>query len=396
MGSNPTICPHCEAPNTVETDEGVWQCEECGHEFSAAASEEPTDQDESMDSGPTAAEELVCPKCGADLDVPDGVTVLKCRSCGSKLRLRETESVRALASMEGGSGSANASGAGKNVRLAKRLRANPSSSAIAAQSKTAAGRGISRKQWALVAAVVAVGVGYCAWAAYSSYANSHPGWSPFNSTPNNSSAENSVQRAITEFVNETQTRGLGPDDLFAEFQRRVLGSTEIGKLPPGSSALRRSNAMEQLFKSSEFDAFKQRRNELVDARRTSGDLRLRAQIVTKKFMIGKPLADDAGKLQVVDENLRAAILVVPSDVAAKLQYGWVTVRVIPDDELEIVTYNGYGTPMGSRYLPQFEYTKQESVPVEDANKADKECERQEAVYKEARQRFAGLLLGAAR
>ena len=47
-------------------------------------------------------ESLVCPHCGADLDVPDGVSILKCRFCGSKLQLRETGSVRALALIERG------------------------------------------------------------------------------------------------------------------------------------------------------------------------------------------------------------------------------------------------------------------------------------------------------
>jgi hypothetical protein len=50
----------------------------------------------------TAVDSLECPHCGADLDVPDGVSILKCRYCGSKLQLRETGSVRALALIERG------------------------------------------------------------------------------------------------------------------------------------------------------------------------------------------------------------------------------------------------------------------------------------------------------
>lgn len=50
----------------------------------------------------SAVESLVCPHCGADLDVPDGVSILKCRFCGAKLQLKETGSVRALALIERG------------------------------------------------------------------------------------------------------------------------------------------------------------------------------------------------------------------------------------------------------------------------------------------------------
>ncbi|MBX3472856.1 MAG: hypothetical protein KF754_00545 [Planctomycetes bacterium] len=50
----------------------------------------------------SAFESLVCPHCGADLDVPEGVSILKCRFCGSKLQLKETGSVRALALIERG------------------------------------------------------------------------------------------------------------------------------------------------------------------------------------------------------------------------------------------------------------------------------------------------------
>lgn len=47
-------------------------------------------------------ESLQCPKCGADLDLPEGVTRLKCKFCGSSLELRETASVRALALLQAG------------------------------------------------------------------------------------------------------------------------------------------------------------------------------------------------------------------------------------------------------------------------------------------------------
>lgn len=47
---------------------------------------------------------LICPKCGADLDVPEGIEVLRCRYCGSKLQLRETGTVRALALIQDGIG----------------------------------------------------------------------------------------------------------------------------------------------------------------------------------------------------------------------------------------------------------------------------------------------------
>lgn len=52
----------------------------------------------------SAVESLLCPHCGADLDVPDGVTVLRCKYCGSKLQLKESGSVRALALIEKGLG----------------------------------------------------------------------------------------------------------------------------------------------------------------------------------------------------------------------------------------------------------------------------------------------------
>lgn len=39
---------------------------------------------------------LVCPQCGADLDVPEGVSILRCKFCGTKSKLKETDSVRAL------------------------------------------------------------------------------------------------------------------------------------------------------------------------------------------------------------------------------------------------------------------------------------------------------------
>lgn len=39
---------------------------------------------------------LSCPKCGASLDVPDGVEALSCKFCGSRSIVRETASIRAL------------------------------------------------------------------------------------------------------------------------------------------------------------------------------------------------------------------------------------------------------------------------------------------------------------
>ncbi len=52
----------------------------------------------------SAVESLVCPHCGADLEIPDGVSFLRCNYCGSKLQLKETGSVRALALIEKGLG----------------------------------------------------------------------------------------------------------------------------------------------------------------------------------------------------------------------------------------------------------------------------------------------------
>lgn len=47
-------------------------------------------------------EALDCPHCGAPLDIPEGVTRLKCRYCASTLELRENESVRALVLLQAG------------------------------------------------------------------------------------------------------------------------------------------------------------------------------------------------------------------------------------------------------------------------------------------------------
>jgi DNA-directed RNA polymerase subunit RPC12/RpoP/uncharacterized protein YjeT (DUF2065 family) len=43
---------------------------------------------------------LICPKCGADLDVPDGVEIFRCQYCGSKCRVKSSGSVRGLALLE--------------------------------------------------------------------------------------------------------------------------------------------------------------------------------------------------------------------------------------------------------------------------------------------------------
>ncbi len=45
---------------------------------------------------------LICPKCGADLDVPDGVEVFRCQYCGSKCQVKSSGSVRGLALLEAG------------------------------------------------------------------------------------------------------------------------------------------------------------------------------------------------------------------------------------------------------------------------------------------------------
>jgi len=45
---------------------------------------------------------LICPKCGADLDVPDGVEVFRCQYCGSKCQVKASGSVRGLALLEAG------------------------------------------------------------------------------------------------------------------------------------------------------------------------------------------------------------------------------------------------------------------------------------------------------
>lgn len=50
----------------------------------------------------SAVESLACPNCSADLDVPDGVSILKCRYCGSKLQVRESANARGLALLERG------------------------------------------------------------------------------------------------------------------------------------------------------------------------------------------------------------------------------------------------------------------------------------------------------
>ncbi|MBK9975391.1 MAG: hypothetical protein IPP14_11530 [Planctomycetes bacterium] len=48
----------------------------------------------------TSVDALICPHCAASIDVPDGVTRLKCRFCGSTLELRETGSARGLALLQ--------------------------------------------------------------------------------------------------------------------------------------------------------------------------------------------------------------------------------------------------------------------------------------------------------
>ena len=45
---------------------------------------------------------LVCPKCGADLDVPEEVSVFRCTYCGSKVQLVESSNVRGLKLLEEG------------------------------------------------------------------------------------------------------------------------------------------------------------------------------------------------------------------------------------------------------------------------------------------------------
>ena len=46
-----------------------------------------------------AFEPLICPNCGADIDVPEGATVMRCTYCSSKLQLKDSGSVRALVLM---------------------------------------------------------------------------------------------------------------------------------------------------------------------------------------------------------------------------------------------------------------------------------------------------------
>src|SRR5690606_34409721 len=46
-----------------------------------------------------AFEPLICPNCGADIDVPEGATVMRCSYCSSKLQLKDSGSVRALVLM---------------------------------------------------------------------------------------------------------------------------------------------------------------------------------------------------------------------------------------------------------------------------------------------------------
>lgn len=48
------------------------------------------------------AEPLICPRCGADLDVPDGVEIFRCQYCGSKCQVKTSGSVRGLALLEAG------------------------------------------------------------------------------------------------------------------------------------------------------------------------------------------------------------------------------------------------------------------------------------------------------
>lgn len=45
---------------------------------------------------------LVCPRCGADLDVPTELTVFRCSFCGSKVELRQSDNVRGLKLIEEG------------------------------------------------------------------------------------------------------------------------------------------------------------------------------------------------------------------------------------------------------------------------------------------------------
>jgi len=45
---------------------------------------------------------LICPKCGADLDVPDGIEVFRCQYCGSKCQIKASGSIRGLALIQTG------------------------------------------------------------------------------------------------------------------------------------------------------------------------------------------------------------------------------------------------------------------------------------------------------
>lgn len=61
---------------------------------------EPTDTNADEAGCKPSVEALICPQCGADLDVPEGIQTLRCRFCGTSLRLKESGSVRGLAIIE--------------------------------------------------------------------------------------------------------------------------------------------------------------------------------------------------------------------------------------------------------------------------------------------------------
>lgn len=83
---------------------------------------------------------LICPKCGADLDVPDGVEVFRCQYRGSKCQVKSSGSVRGLALLEAGV---------QKVAQHTERAANGIDELVAAQKSESTARQQARYKWAL-------------------------------------------------------------------------------------------------------------------------------------------------------------------------------------------------------------------------------------------------------
>ncbi|MCA8914668.1 MAG: hypothetical protein KDB90_04580 [Planctomycetes bacterium] len=91
-------CPACGSNAfVVALSAGQFRCDVCESTFTGEAIETTVSAAPQVTVVP-----LNCPKCGADLDVPEGMQRVTCRYCNSRLQLVETGSVRSLTLLQAG------------------------------------------------------------------------------------------------------------------------------------------------------------------------------------------------------------------------------------------------------------------------------------------------------